>query len=41
MFYQVILPPQVRQSVIINFEHDIKELPHELSNDLGLRMLKN
>ena len=41
MFYQIFLSPQVKRSVIINNKHGIYELPHELSNDLSLRILGN
>ena len=34
IFYQILLSPQVKQSVIISNKHDIDELPHDLSNDL-------
>ena len=39
MFYQIFFSPQVKRSVIINNKHDIYELPHELRNDLRLRIL--
>ena len=39
MFYQIFLSPQVKQIVIISNEHGIYELPHELLNDLRLRIL--
>ena len=38
MFYQPFRSPQVKQSAIIIYKHDIKELPHELPNDLGLKI---
>ena len=41
MFYQVLLSPQVKQRMIINYKHGIYELPHELPNDLRLRILGN
>ena len=34
IFYQILLSPQVKQSVIISNKHDIDELHHDLSNDL-------
>ena len=37
MFYQFSLSPQV----IITYKYDIYELPHELPNDLRLRILEN
>ena len=39
MFYQIFLSPQVKRIVIISNKHGIYELPHELPNDLRLRML--
>ena len=39
MFYQIFLSPQVKRIVIIRNKHDIHELPHELLNDLRLRIL--
>ena len=41
MFYQFFLSPQVKQSAIISKKDDIYDLPHELSNDLRLRILAN
>ena len=41
MFYQNFLSPQEKQIVIISNKHDIYELPHELPNDLRLRILEN
>ena len=41
MFYQIFLSPQVKRIVIISNEHGIYELPHELPNDLRLRILGN
>ena len=41
MFYQIFLSPQVKQSVIISNKLGIYELPHELPNDLRLRILGN
>ena len=41
MFYQIILTPQVKRIVIISNKHGIYELPHELPNDLRLRILGN
>ena len=37
MFYQIFLSPEVKQSPIITYKHGIKELPHELRNNLKLR----
>ena len=41
MFYQIFLSPQVKGSVIISNKHGIYELPHELQNDLALKILGN
>ena len=41
MFSQILLSPQVKRWAIITYKHRIYELPHELSNDLRLRILGN
>ena len=41
MFYQIILSQQVKRWAIITYKHGIYELPHELLNDLRLRILGN
>ena len=41
MFYQMFLSLQVKRIVIISNEHGIYELPHELPNDLRLRIVGN
>ena len=41
MFYQIFLSPQVKQCAIITYKHGIYELPHELPNNLRLRILGN
>ena len=41
MFYQIFLSPQVTRCAIITCKHGIYELPHEFSNGLRLRCLKN
>ena len=41
MFYPIFLSSQVKRWVIITYEHGIYELPHELPNDLRLRILGN
>ena len=41
MFYQMVLSAQVRQWKIITYKHDIYKLPHEVQNDLRLRILGN
>ena len=40
MFYQ-LFSPQVKRRVIISNKHGIYELPHELPNDLRLKILQN
>ena len=39
MFSQILLSPQVKQSVIISNKNGIYELSQELPNDLRLRIL--
>ena len=39
--YQIFFSPQVKQWAIITYKHGIYELPHELPNDLRLRILGN
>ena len=41
MFYQILLSPQVKGWVIITYKNGIYELPHQLPNNLRLRMLGN
>ena len=41
MFYQIFFSPQVKRIAIISNKHGIYELPHELSNDLRLKILGN
>ena len=41
MFYQSFLSPQVKRCAIITYERDINELPHELPNELRLRIFRN
>ena len=41
MFYQIFFSPQVKRCAIITYKHGIYELPHELPNDLRLRILEN
>ena len=38
---QVFLSPQVKRCTIITYKHGTQELPHELWNDLRLRILGN
>ena len=40
MFYQIFLSPQVKRWAIFTYKHGIYELPHELPNDLRLRILR-
>ena len=39
MSYQIFLSPQVKSSAIVSNKHGAYELPHELANDLRLRIL--
>ena len=41
MFYQIFLSPQVKQSAIVSNKQGVYELPHELPNDLRLRLIGN
>ena len=41
VFYQVLLSPQVKWSVIIRNKHFVYELSDELPNDLRLKILRN
>ena len=41
MFYQILLSPEVKPWAIITYKHGIYELPHELPNNLRLRILGN
>ena len=41
MFYQIFFSPQVKRIVIISNKHGIYKLPHELPNDLRVRILGN
>ena len=41
MFYQIFLSAEVNQCAIITYKHGIYQLPHELPNDLRLRILGN
>ena len=41
MFYQILISAQVKQRVIVTDKNGIYELPHELPNDLSLRILEN
>ena len=40
MFYQILLSPQTKQSVIISIKYGIYALPCMLQNDLKRRTLK-
>ena len=40
-FDQFFFSPQGKQNVIVSNKHGIYELPHELPNDLTLRILRN
>ena len=39
MYYQIFYSQQVKQYAIITYKHDIYELPHELPNNIKLRIL--
>ena len=41
IFYQIFLSSQVTRCVIITYKNGIYEVPHELPNDLRLRILGN
>ena len=41
MFNQIFHSPQVKRCAIITYKHGIYQLPHELPNDLRLRILGN
>ena len=41
MFYQISLWPQVKRWGIITYKHGMYQFPHELPNDLRLRILEN
>ena len=41
IFDQILFQPQVKRSVIISDKHGIYDLPHELPNDLRLKILGN
>ena len=41
IFCQFYPAPQVKRCAIVTYKHDMHEIPHELPNDLGLRILEN
>ena len=41
MFYQIFLSSQVEQWEMITYKLGMDELPHELSNDLRLKIFEN
>ena len=41
MLWQIFFLPQVKRSMIITYKHGIYELPHEMLNELRLRILGN
>ena len=41
MFYQIVLSPQVKWCAIITYKHGIYAFPHELPNDLRLKIFGN
>ena len=41
MYYQIFYSLQVKQYAIITYKHGIYELPHDLPNNIKLRILGN
>ena len=41
LFYQIFFSPQVKRIVITSNKHGMCELPHDLPNNLRLRILEN
>ena len=41
MFYQIFRSPKVKRCAVITYKHGAYELPHEIPNDLRLRILGN
>ena len=41
MFYQIFLSPQVKLCAIVTHKYGMNEFPHELLNDVTLRILGN
>ena len=41
MFYQIFFSLQVKRSAVISNKQGVCEVPHELPNDLRLRILGN
>ena len=41
ILYQIFFSPQLKRSMIIGNKHGISELPHELLNDLRLKISGN
>ena len=41
MFRQTFFSPQVKRWAIVTYKHGLYELPHELPNNLRLRILEN
>ena len=41
MLYQIFRSRQVKRCTTITYKHGIYELPHELPNDLRLKILEN
>ena len=41
MFHQIFLSQQAKQNVIISNKHSKCQLPHEMLNDLRLKILGN
>ena len=41
MFYKIFLSPEVKKWAIITYKYGTYKFPHELRNDLRLRILGN
>ena len=41
MFHQIFFSPQVKRCVVITYKHGTYEFPHEMPNDLRLKILEN
>ena len=41
MFYHIFLSPQAKRYAIITYKQDTYEFPHELPNNLRLKILRN
>ena len=41
MFYQIFLSPQVKRCAIVTYKHGKYDLPLEMPDDFGIRILGN